>query len=244
MNAKNIQILMCLFVWVAFTHGKVSAQEKQAVVIFNNTKIYPSDIQLDKALRAKKEKELDAEAFRRFEFTYRMNILAKLLHQHIVDRILAENYYKSSAEEYGAFVTYFKNMRKNPYAKIDDAKKIEIQAQIRTWHFDSILYNKYGGKVIATPEGYKPVEAYKALVDELMSSHVLIFSDIEHRGALTELYTYFQGKNQNYVSDELAQSYFHRPFWGDFGIKDTQNALKEKYKAMRYKKRTQPVPAP
>ncbi|MGE0267376.1 MAG: hypothetical protein AB7S78_02820 [Candidatus Omnitrophota bacterium] len=238
LDKRIIQAVLCVSLCVVSPFAQAAEQDKQAVVIFNNTRIYPFEFEMNETLRAQKQKEMDAETFRRYEFTYRMDLLAKQIHQHIINRILAENRYELTVEEYEAYVKYFRNMRKNPYAKIDEAKKIEIKSEILAWHFDSIIYNKYGGKVIKTATGtYKPVEAYKTLVDELMNDHVLTIADITHRGALTELYSYFQGRNENYVDEELARSYFHRPFWGNFGVKDTQKTTKEKFKDFRENKK-------
>lgn len=238
MNKRIIQAGLCICLYLLPPGSQASGQDKQAVVIFNNTRIYPFEFEMNETLRAEKQKVMDAETFRRYEFTYRMDLLAKQIHQHIMSRILAENHYELTTEEYDAYVNYFRNMRQNPYAKIDESKKTEIKAEILAWHFDSIIYNKYGGKVIKTATGtYKPVEAYKTLVDELMNSHVLTILDITHRGALTELYSYFQGRNEDYVDEERAKSYFHRPFWGNFGIKDSQKTTKEKYRDFRENKK-------
>lgn len=217
MNKKIRQagIILCLCLLTARVHA--SNQDQPAVVIFNNTKIYASDIQMGDELRGKKQKELDADGFARFEFELRMTYLANQVHQYILERVLAENEYKLTDAEYEAYLNSFKTMgNKNPYAVIDENKKIEIQAKIRTWHFDSFIYKKYGGKVVLTPNGLKPVEAYKTMIDEFMATNILIIPDIMHRGVLTILYTYFEDRNKNYVSEKKADNYFKRPFWGDF----------------------------
>lgn len=238
MNKKIRQagIILCLCLLTA--RGYASNQDSPVVVIFNNTKVYASDIQMGDELRARKEKELDADAFARFEFELRMTYLANQVHQYILERVLAENEYKLTDAEYEAYVNSFKTLgNKNPYAVIDENKKIEIQATIRTWHFDSFIYKKYGGKVVATPNGLKPVEAYKTMIDEFMATNTLIIPDIMHRGVLTILYTYFENKNKDYVSERKADIYFKRPFWGDFVPKKIEKKITdEPTKAKKEKK--------
>ncbi|MBZ0166680.1 MAG: hypothetical protein K8I00_07715 [Candidatus Omnitrophica bacterium] len=203
------------------------ADEARPVAIFNNTRIYESDLQLSPQLAASKQATLSAIKFRQFEYTYRMEILALKIHSLLMNRILAEIGYQVTDDEVEAYLQHVRKLK----SSVTPADLVHIRTKIMRWHFDSYLYDKYGGRTIRLPDGrVKPVEAYYRLVNDMMEQQVLFFPNMSYRAALTVLEAYFERDNHPEATELQCSIYLLQPTWGPYNKRYNDLPPKEKYR--------------
>lgn len=205
----------------------VWAADGHVVAVFNNYRIYESDLQVGTELAAQKQQELSPVKYQQFDYTYRMEILARRIDSMLTKRILAEEGYELSETEVSAYLQQTRRLR----SKMSEAELTHIRAEIMRWHFDSIIYGRYGGRAVRVPAGrIKPVEAYYALVQELMAEKVLFFPDMTYRACLKILELYFERDPHPEVHELEALKYFVQPSWGPFNERYNRLPLTEKYR--------------
>ncbi|MCA9403771.1 MAG: hypothetical protein KC897_08315 [Candidatus Omnitrophica bacterium] len=197
-----------------------AAGDDPAAAVFNNDRIMPQTLQLSEDRAAGRRAELSEVKFQQFEYTYRMETLARRIHAKMKSRLLAEYGYEVTDLEVNAYLQQVRKLR----SKMSEADLIQVRSQIADWHFDSILFDRFGGLAVHLPNGrIKPVEAYYAYVEKLMAEKVLFFPMIEYRAALKILSVYFEREKYPAVHELEARKYFLQPSWGPFN--DRYNAL-------------------
>ena len=226
-------IFVGLLLSISASGGWCSEDDRWPVAIFNNSKIYLEDLQLTGELKQTQKASLSTIKFEQFEYTYRMEMLARWIHSKLRRRILAEYGYTLTDEELDAYLKHTGQKR----SRLTKEKLRLIRSQIWNWHFDSILYSKYQGRTIKLPSGrIKPVEAYYRQIQELMEKKVLFFTDINYRAALTILELYFE-RDPHPEADELeSTSYFLQPNWGGFNQRYFDLPITERYRIKNHLK--------
>ena len=202
-----------------------AAGDEPAAAVFNHDRIMPHALQLPEDRAASRRTELSEVKFLQFEYTYRMETLARRIHAKMKHRLLEEYGYEVTDLEVNAYLQQVRKLR----SKMSEAELIQVRSQIADWHFDSILYDRFGGQAVRLPNGrIKPVEAYYAYVEELMAEKVLFFPIIEYRAALKILSVYFERDKYPEVHELEALKYFLQPSWGPFNERYNALPMREK----------------
>lgn len=210
-----------------FTTPARAAEEAASAAVFNNDRISAADLQLPEALAAKQQADLSPIKFQQFEYTFRMETLARWIHSKLKRRLLEEYHYQVTELEVNAYLQQARLLR----SRMSEAELTQVRGRIADWHFDSILYGRFGGTAVRVSTGrIKPIEAYYAYVEELMAKQVLFFPNIEYRAALKILSVYFERDQHPEVHELEALKYFVQPSWGPFNERYNALPTKEKYR--------------
>lgn len=83
---------------------------------------------------------------------------------------------------------------------------------VRNWKENKALYEKYGGRVIYQQAGNEPIDAYRALIEELDEDRAVEILDPCFPDPFVRLRAYFELRH-SYMSKEDADQYFDQPWW-------------------------------
>lgn len=223
MNKYIVYLLLIVFCLPVTSY----AQGQRAAAVFNNYKIYPTDLDVSDELAARKKKMHVGVKYDQFEYTYRMEILARRIHSLLIKRILNEQSYSVTDDEINAYLQHVRKIR----SKLSEAEINHIRADIMNWHFDSIIFEKYGGRTVKLPTGrIKPVQAYYQLIEDMMSQKVLFFPDMNYRACLKVLEVYFERDKLPEAHELEAVKYFLQPTWGAYNARYNALPDTEKYR--------------
>ena len=85
-------------------------------------------------------------------------------------------------------------------------------SMVKTWKFNTALYNAYGGRVIFQQFGWEPIDAYKMFLDEHKEAKTFEVFDPSFDQIFNDMYNYFE-MGHSYMTKENADKYFSKPWW-------------------------------
>lgn len=112
------------------------------------------------------------------------------------------NAYKKQIEQQLGVLN--QSMPKPTQRERDMADKI-----IRAWKFDQIVYNQYGGVVLASQTGPQPLGAYKKFLEDHQKKNSFEIFDKSYQKKFWEVFS--PGKNSTVVPNDKVN--FSKPWW-------------------------------
>lgn len=99
-------------------------------------------------------------------------------------------------------------------AKIDESERDVAEAMIKNWKVKKLLYEEYGGRLIFQQTGLEPIDAFKALLDEVKRGDDVVVHDKKYNDVFKPMEEYIAMEHTEVPpEDKESKKYFESPTW-------------------------------
>ncbi len=112
-----------------------------------------------------------------------------------------------------------------------ERQKKNARIRVKSWKKNKALHKKYGGRIIFQQFGIEPIDAYQALIDDIINIGELKILKIKYKGIFDASEAYNKSKKHGFIAEDS----FAIPLWvaeiDEYSFLETINY----YKAVPYK---------
>lgn len=116
---------------------------------------------------------------------------------------------KEQANAYKKQIEQQMTVLNQPMPKPTQREREMADKIIRAWKFDQMVYNQYGGVVLASQTGPQPMGAYKKFLEDHQKKNSFEILDKSYQKKFWEVFS--QGKNSTVVPNDKVN--FSKPWW-------------------------------